>query len=158
MSSTYKPPGSKKSSTSQDSPQRNRFTDSKPDAEKPPDTSCDSLFPELSVTPNTQPPANKKHISNAWGKVSSAAPNPAITPSNVTNIGKELETLSAHCKKNHIIEVDNRVFMQTMHNRKMEERELNALSGYRNDYIYLHELDEPTYSDSGDDSGDDSDM
>lgn len=163
MSSAYKPPGSKKSSTStsHESLRRNRFTDNKPVVEKTPDTSCDSLFPELSVTPNTQSPTTNPPIPNAWDKSPSAAPKQVINPPHVTNIGKELEMKQekpTHCKQNRIIKVDNRLFMQTMYTRKMEEQEMNALSGYRNDYVYLHELDEPIYCDSDYDSDDDSDM
>ena len=172
-SSAYRPPGSKSSSApthpTESSRQRNRFISSRPIVEKPPDTSCDSLFPELG---GTKPPGdtvnNTSVKTTAWGPMPAVVrPMPAVvrpTPTVHPAPPPPMVGKSKHPKKKPVSRSRRKIFLtfdsqcatQLMHSRKMEEEELNALSGYRNDYVYLHELDDRTYYDDDSDEGSDS--
>ena len=173
-SSAYRPPGSKSSSTpantSLSSHQRNRFISSRPIVEKPPDTSCESLFPEL-VTIPSESISNDIHVKTAtsvWGAVPTVSvtpttpppPIPSPLPPPTTKPIHSTTMFTKHSKRNTPsrpqrvpFNFDNHYATQLMHDRKIEEEELNALSGYRNDYVYLHELDDCAYSDDDSDGG-----
>ena len=146
MSAKYTPPGSKVVPKMASRPRINPFITVK---ETPPDTSSSDLFPELGggngklspSTPTPTPMATSTPPPISWGKIAQLEqPSaPKITPRTIPKNDIDPPVIQT---KHKVIDVDPSFAINAMYRRKREAAELNSLNGYRDDYIYLHELDE----------------
>jgi hypothetical protein len=127
--------------------------------EKPPDTSSSELFPELGNPPEgegegedgsnvaTTEPASL----GMWGSdITTNSEQPIIQTRALNPVQKTGRTSTMPLSvcdhtldsEQTIINVDTSFAIATMLRRQRESEELNALNGYRDDYVYPHELDE----------------
>ena len=153
MSAKYTPPGSKVAPKFSAFPRRNRFVATESIKEPPPNTSSSELFPVLgetngnssdippvSLSTSTPPP------TTVWG--ASAWPEQPGAPKAVTrtlppiddSVSVKYSTISEPLARK-TFDIDPRFAIAAMNRRKREADELNSLNGYRDDYVYLHELD-----------------
>lgn len=154
MSTKYKPPGSKTGSKSNSPRRKSRFISTEPVKEKPPDTSSSDLFPTLGGENNAAPTTA---TATKWGGGVIIHSEPPRTQHIKSETVVKLDICNK--RKPRVIDVDPSFAIATMNRQNREAAELNSLNGYRDDYVYLHELDELERDRdmASDDDNDDSD-
>lgn len=152
MTKKYVPPGSKAKSNPKFSRPLGRGPKSRGPAftyQKPPDTSNEELFPELGDKKAGDETGSMSTLPTnvgKWGTSITIGPEKPDTQRPTPKPVPTVESSSANdseidpCRR--VLDVDTRFALATMLRRQREAEELNALNGYRDDYVYLHELEE----------------